>query len=428
MDIKSLQKLAGLNEATVNISMTGANSAEISDLMNMFKGPEPKPISIGGPPPPPPGLDIPGGPPPGLDIPDIKPPIGLDKPVPMGIDGPMPPLPPPKPLGMDDGPAPCDTCGGIHGDEPCGEDTSWDNGPDEKYLDADHMTNGVSGGINGRKNPKDIRVKDGSSMEQTKESMKESYKKELWNALQEKYFTQFDGRKTESAPSPAGMSRSDLKKLKMTNPKKYYLLMRQAKQEMNPIKQSMYSEEQTFSGRSDRTFFVVPNEEDYMDIQNDNRFAGDIEVPDENADIMALPNSKARKLKMMFGDKVEFLGTDYDEALAQVSQEEGYQTTPEKDLVGKQNKLPNEVKAKILSAPEDGEEDSENNSMYDEEMNRIRKLSGLQNEEDNKKPDEDGDGVPDWADKKPGEDDAEKKKARRRHLANVSRTKARGRK
>lgn len=355
MDIKSLQKLAGVNEATVNISMTGANSAEISDLMNMFKGPEPKPISIGGPPPPPPGLDIP----------DIKPPIGLDKPVPMGIDGPMPPLPPPKPLGMDDGPAPCDTCGGIHGDEPCGEDTSWDNGPDEKYLDADHMTNGVSGGINGRKNPKDIRVKDGSSMEQTKESMKESYKKELWNALQEKYFTQFDGR-TEG------------------------------NNEIYP------NEEQSFSGRNDRTYFVVPNEEDYMDIQDDRRFAGDIEVPDENADIMALPNSKARKLKMMYGDKVEFLGTDYDEALAQVSQDEGYQTTPE--------------------------EDSENNSMYDEEMDRIRELSGLQNEEDNKKPDEDGDGVPDWADKKPGEDDAEKKKARRRHLANISRTKARGRK
>ena len=381
MDIKSLQKLAGVNEATVNISMTGANSAEISDLMNMFKGPEPKPISIGGPPPPPPGLDIP----------DIKPPIGLDKPAPMGLDGPLPPMPPPKPLGMDDGPAPCDTCGGIHGDEPCGEDTSWDNGPDEKYLDADHMTNGVSGGINGRKNPKDIRVKDGSSMEQTKESMKESYKAELWNALQEKYFTAFDGRRSRVQEYPV-------------------------------------PEEQTFSGRSDRTFFVVPNEEDYMDIQNDNRFAGDIEVPDENADIMALPNSKARKLKMMYGDKVEFLGTDYDEAVAQMSQEEGYQTTPEKDLVGKQHKLPNEVKARILSAPEDGEEDSENNSMYDEEMNRIRELSGLQNEEDNKKPDEDGDGVPDWADKKPGEDDAEKKKARRRHLANISRTKARGRK
>ena len=252
MDINDLKRLAGVNEATVNISMTGANSAEISDLMNMFKGPGPKPMSIGGPPPPPPGLDLP----------DIKPPIGLDKPpAPMSLDGPLPPLPPPKPLGMDDGPAPCDTCGGIHGDEPCGEDSSWDNKPEEKYLDADHMTDTMSGGINGRKNPKDIRVKDGSSV-------KESYKKDLWKALQEKYFTEFDAR-----------------------------------------------EEQTFSGRSDRTYFIVPNEDDYMDIQDDNRFAGDIEVPDENADIMALPNSKFRKLKRMYGNKVLDLGTDYDEAV-----------------------------------------------------------------------------------------------------------------
>ena len=54
--------------------------------------------------------------------------------------------------------------------------------------------------------------------------------------------------------------------------------------------------------------------------------------------------------------------------------------------------------------------------------------SALEEDDDNKKPDEDGDGVPDWADKKPGEDDDEKEKAkaRRRHLANISRTRAGG--
>lgn len=60
-------------------------------------------------------------------------------------------------------------------------------------------------------------------------------------------------------------------------------------------------------------------------------------------------------------------------------------------------------------------------------------VSNALESEHNKKPDEDGDGVPDWADKKPGEDDnankddeAEKAKARRRHLANISRTRAGG--
>ena len=407
MDINDLKRLAGVNEATVNISMTGANSAEISDLMNMFKGPEPKPMSIGGPTPPPPGLDIP----------DIKPPIGLDKPpAPMSLDGPLPPLPPPKPLGMDDGPAPCDSCGGIHGDEPCGEDTSWDNEPEPSYQDGEHMTNAMSGGVNGRKDPKDIRVKDGASV-------KESYKADLWKALQEKYFTEIDGRdevkkkrkrnrntfqlrKSMSLHGPdltnspylrkLGLSRSDLKKLKAENPKKYHMLMKKAKQDLNPIKQSMYSEEQTFSGRSDRTYFIVPNEDDYMDIQDDNRFAGDIEVPDENADIMALPNSKFRKLKRMYGNKVMDLGTDYDEAVEREEQKarrrhlagisrtkaggsagrriEGEQAAREKELKGDQDNLPAHLKKHIEDAPED----QVNSSQYDEEMNDIARLAGVQ--------------------------------------------------
>ena len=291
-DLKQLRQLAGLNEATLNISMTGTDSNEINDLMRLFKD---EPMA--------------------KVTPLVKPPIGLGPkplpPAPMSLDGPLPPLPPPKPLGpigMDDGPSPCSTCGGIHGDEPCGESTEWDNAPDEKYQDEDYMTNDLSGGINRSKDYKAIRVKDPQAMES-------EIRNDLHKKLQEKYFTEFDGRA-------------------------------EGKNEIYP------KEEQSFSGRSDRTYFVVPNEEDYMDIQDDSRFAGDIEVPDENADIMALPNSKARKLKMMYGKKVEFLGTDYDEAVAQMGQEEGYQRTNEKPLRGNQHKLPPHIKDEIEKAEE----------------------------------------------------------------------------
>lgn len=484
--IKQLQKLAGVSEASVNISLNGTNSAEIQDLMGIFQKDARAPLPPTGIAKPPISITPMDGP----DLPDVK--------APMGLDGPLPPMPPPKPMGLDmDKPSPCSTCGGIHSEEEeCGEGTEWDNSPKEEYQDTEFMTKDIAGGINGPKNPKDIRVKDPSSMEES------TLKEQLWKALQEKYFTEFDGRdegKNEIYPkeeqSFSGRSdrtyfiipneedytdiqndnrfakdievpdenadimalpNSKARKLKMMYGNKVQDLGTDydeavAQMERKARRRHLAGISRTRAGGSsrtrealidpkpkgDRTYFVVPNDDDYMDIQDDSRFAGDIEVPDENNDIMALPNSKANKLKRMYGNKVEFLGNDYDEAVAKMSQEEGYQTTPEKDLVGKQHKLPNEIKAKILAAPEDGEEDSEKNSMYDEEMNRIRELSGLQTEEDNKKPDEDGDGVPDWADKKPGKDDNEKKssdgdaesaKARRRHLANISRTKARGRK
>ena len=56
---------------------------------------------------------------------------------------------------------------------------------------------------------------------------------------------------------------------------------------------------------SDRKYFVVPDMDDYYDIQNDRRFAGDIEVADENSEVMVLPNSRFYKLKMMYGNKVK---------------------------------------------------------------------------------------------------------------------------
>jgi hypothetical protein len=334
MDIKQLQALAGVNEASVNISLNGTNSQEIKDLMGIFQKDERAPLPPTGIAKPPMSMDMPG-----MDI-DVAPPIGLG--------GPLPPLPPPKPMDsplsldkpMDlDSPSPCSTCGGIHSEEEqCGEGTEWDNAPKEKYNDADFMTKDIAGGINGPKNPKDIRVKDPSSMAE--------YKQYLMKKLQESY-------------------------------------------------DEFQSEEQTFSGRSDRTYFIVPNDEDYMDIQDDSRFAGDIEVPDENADIMALPNSKFRKLKMMYGNKILDLGTDYDEAVEREEQKakrrhlagisrtkaggsagrrsEGMQSTREKELVGKQHKLPPHLKKKIEDAPED----QVNSSQYDEDMGDIRRLSGL---------------------------------------------------
>jgi len=430
MNINEMRKLAGINEASVNISLNGTNSQEIKDLMGIFQS-DSKPSM------PPIGISSDPKPPMGLDLPDIKPPLGPALPPALpGLDGPMPPSPPPKldldddPFGLDldDGPSTCSSCGGIHGDEPCGEsEGDWDNSPDETYQDDDFLRKNMSGGPKNK--PNDIRVKDPAVGNESK------FKKELWKALNEKYFTEFDGREEGS-------------------------------------RKAYPNEEQTFSGRSDRTYFIVPNEDDYMDIQDDSRFAGDIEVPNENADIMALPNSKFRKLKMMYGNKILDLGTDYDEAvereekkakrrhLANISRtkaggsagrrmegadenletvelelkdlmskagarigflvrpvggkahkdyepvpvysrrddpvkeflkvnsdwdeseisgmapeenSEGMQSTREKELKGKQHNLPAHLKKPIEDAPED----QVNGSLYDEEMGDIRRLSGL---------------------------------------------------
>ena len=333
MDIKQLQALAGVNEASVNISLNGTNSQEIKDLMGIFQKDERAPLPPTGIAKPPMSMDMPG-----MDI-DVAPPIGLD--------GPLPPMPPPsldKPMDLD-GPSPCSTCGGIHSEEEeCGEGTEWDNAPKEKYNDADFMTKDIAGGINGPKNPKDIRVKDPSSMAE--------YKQYLMKKLQESY-------------------------------------------------DEFQSEEQTFSGRNDRTYFIVPNEDDYMDIQDDSRFAGDIEVPNENADIMALPNSKFRKLKMMYGNKILDLGTDYDAAVEREEQKAkrrhlaGISRTKAGGSAGRREgyEQPEEgnafahavQKAKVNGAksgdkiphPDKDEDDIIIQSQYNEEMGNIRRLSGI---------------------------------------------------
>jgi len=346
MNLQEMKKLAGLNEASVNISLNGTNSQEIKDLMGIFTGGDKPPMGLDKPALPPIGLGDAPKPPIGLDIPDIKPPIGPA--LSPDLDG----MPPSKPLGLDlDGPSTCDTCGGIHGDEPCGEaegDGDWDNSPDEKYQDGDFLRKNVSGGPSNKKS--DIRVKDPMAMES-------KFKKELWKALNEKYFTEIDGRDEGS---------------------------------------------NNFSGRNDRTYFIVPNEDDYMDIQDDNRFAGDIEVPNENADIMALPNSKFRKLKRMYGNKVLDLGTDYDEAvereekkakrrhLANISRTraggsagrriEGEQTADEGNAFThavRKAKMDGKKKGDKIPHPDKDEDHIIIQNQYDEEMDDIRKLSGL---------------------------------------------------
>ena len=62
-----MRKLAGINEASVNISLNGTNSQEIKDLMGIFQS-DSKPSM------PPIGVSSGPKPPIGLDLPDIKPP------------------------------------------------------------------------------------------------------------------------------------------------------------------------------------------------------------------------------------------------------------------------------------------------------------------------------------------------------------------
>lgn len=342
-----MKKLAGLNEASVNISLNGTNSQEIKDLMGIFTGGDKPPMGLDKPALPPIGLGDAPKPPIGLDIPDISPPIGPA--ISPDLDG----MPPSKPLGLDlDGPSTCDTCGGIHGDEPCGEaegDGDWDNSPDEKYQDGDFLRKSVSGGPKNKKS--DIRVKDPMAMES-------KFKKDLWKALNEKY------------------SNGDYETEALIDPKP----------------------------KGDRTYFVVPNEDDYMDIQDDNMFSGDIEVPDENNDIMALPNSKANKLKRMYGNKVKFLGNDYDEAvekmkenakarrrhLANISRTraggsagrrtEGEQAADEGNAFThavRKAKMDGKKKGDKIPHPDKDEDHIIIQNQYDEEMGDIRKLSGL---------------------------------------------------
>jgi len=81
--------------------------------------------------------------------------------------------------------------------------------------------------------------------------------------------------------------------------------------------------------KSDRRYFVVPNMEDYYDIQNDRRFAGYIEVADENSEVMVLPNSAFHKLKMMYGNKVH----EVDPQFTKTYEDENKYSTEAQDIL-----------------------------------------------------------------------------------------------
>ena len=87
--------------------------------------------------------------------------------------------------------------------------------------------------------------------------------------------------------------------------------------------------------KSDRRYFVVPNMEDYYDIQNDRRFAGSIEVADENSEVMVLPNSRFHKLKMMYGDKVQEVDPQFTRTYENDVEESGLQYYLGKKKYGK---------------------------------------------------------------------------------------------
>jgi hypothetical protein len=130
-----------INEASMNISMNGADAKEVADLVAILKN------------------------------------AGMDS---SRIDMPMAHMHSPEP----EGPMPCPTCGGDHGDSPCGmgeqtvDEGEWDNSPEETYADHHTMTKDLSGGINRQKDRKAIRVKDPAI---------ESIKSDLQKALEEAY-------------------------------------------------------------------------------------------------------------------------------------------------------------------------------------------------------------------------------------------------
>jgi hypothetical protein len=87
--------------------------------------------------------------------------------------------------------------------------------------------------------------------------------------------------------------------------------------------------------KSDRRYFVVPNMEDYYDIQNDRRFAGYIEVADENSEVMVLPNSAFHKLKMMYGNKIHEVDPQFTKTYEDDVEESGLQYYLGKKKYGK---------------------------------------------------------------------------------------------
>ena len=136
-----------LDEASMNISMNGASSAEVAELIAILKN---------------------------AGMPDAAPMAHMHTPEP---EGPMP------------------------GDSPCGMgeeavDEDWDNSPEETYADHHTMINDLSGGLNRQKDRKAIRVKD--------PAVESSIKEQLWAALNEKMTEGSRGKKKKSRGTMEG--------------------------------------------------------------------------------------------------------------------------------------------------------------------------------------------------------------------------------
>ena len=126
--------------------------------------------------------------------------------------------------------------------------------------------------------------------------------------------------------------------------------------------------------KSDRRYFVVPNMEDYYDIQNDRRFAGYIEVADENSEVMVLPNSAFHKLKMMYGNKIHEVDPQFTKTYENDVDESGLQYHIGKKKYGKDG-----MKA-LAQAGRDGanqEELGKIRDKYIDDSMDILRLAGL---------------------------------------------------
>ena len=126
--------------------------------------------------------------------------------------------------------------------------------------------------------------------------------------------------------------------------------------------------------KSDRRYFVVPNMEDYYDIQNDRRFAGSIEVADENSEVMVLPNSRFHKLKMMYGDKVHEVDPQFTRTYENDVEESGLQYYLGKKKYGKDGM------AALAQAGKDGasqEELGKIKDKYIDDSMDILRLAGI---------------------------------------------------
>ena len=114
-----------VNEAaSMNISMSGDNAGEVSELVSILRNAgmqDAKPVT-----------------------PDMMPPMA--KTISMVDEPPM--------MDKPEGPSPC----GMGEDEV--EEAEWDNSPDEEYKDDDYMNNDIAGGLNRPKDKGALRAKD----------------------------------------------------------------------------------------------------------------------------------------------------------------------------------------------------------------------------------------------------------------------------